>query len=108
MRVGITLVLPLLCKRRVGRENLKKSALTKAAVMHDSSGVEAMKTSRRRPTRSTRSGDQRAVQREIKMFFRALSSYPDRFARDPELNFQQHLFSLTIPRPRTAEDRSQG
>ena len=34
------------------------------------------------------------VQQEIDRFLRALSSYPDRFAREPDLSFQQHLSSL--------------
>ena len=34
------------------------------------------------------------VQREIDSFLRALSSYPDRFAREPYLSFQQHLSSI--------------
>jgi hypothetical protein len=39
------------------------------------------------------------VQREIDSFLRAVSSYPDRFAREP-LSFQQHLSSVvTAPAP---------
>ena len=34
------------------------------------------------------------VQREIDSFLQALSSYPDRFAREPYLSFQQHLSSI--------------
>jgi hypothetical protein len=34
---------------------------------------------------------ERDVQQEIDSFLRALSSYPDRFAREPYLSFQQHL-----------------
>ncbi len=34
------------------------------------------------------------VQREIDSFLRAVSSYPDRFAREPYLSFQQHLSSI--------------
>jgi hypothetical protein len=37
---------------------------------------------------------EREVRREIETFFRALSSYPDRFARNPYLSFEQHLFSI--------------
>lgn len=36
----------------------------------------------------------REVQREIDSFLRAVSSYPDRFAREPYLSFQQHLSSI--------------
>jgi hypothetical protein len=34
------------------------------------------------------------VQREIESFLRAVESYPDRFAREPYLSFQQHLCSI--------------
>jgi len=34
------------------------------------------------------------VRREIDSFLRAVSSYPDRFAREPYLSFQQHLSSV--------------
>jgi hypothetical protein len=46
------------------------------------------------------------VQQEIDSFLRALSSYPDRFAREPSLSFQQHLSSIgtTVRPPRTDED----
>jgi hypothetical protein len=37
---------------------------------------------------------EREVRREIETFFRALSSYPDRFARNPYVSFEQHLFSV--------------
>jgi hypothetical protein len=37
---------------------------------------------------------ERGVQRDIDRFLRALSSYPDRFAREPHLSFQQHFSSL--------------
>jgi hypothetical protein len=34
------------------------------------------------------------AQREIDSFLRALRSYPDRFAREPYLSFEQHLSSI--------------
>jgi hypothetical protein len=34
------------------------------------------------------------AQQEIATFLKALNSYPDSFARDPYLNFQQHLISV--------------
>jgi len=37
---------------------------------------------------------QHEVQQEIDRFLRALRSYPDRFAREPYLSFQQHLSSI--------------
>jgi hypothetical protein len=47
------------------------------------------------------------VQQEIDNFLRALSSYPDRFAREPCLSFQQHLSSIaTASHPHSSnEDR---
>ena len=35
-----------------------------------------------------------AVQKEIDTFLNALDSYPERFARNPYLSFEQHLFSV--------------
>jgi hypothetical protein len=37
---------------------------------------------------------EREAQKEIDSFLRALNSYPDRFAREPYLSFQQHLSSI--------------
>ena len=37
----------------------------------------------------------REVRREIENFLHALSSYPDRFARDPYVSFEEHLFIVT-------------
>ncbi|MBZ5719063.1 MAG: hypothetical protein LAO03_01660 [Acidobacteriia bacterium] len=37
---------------------------------------------------------ERQVQQEIETFLNALSSYPERFARDPYVSFEQHLFSI--------------
>jgi hypothetical protein len=34
------------------------------------------------------------TQQEIRDFMRALSSYPEQFAHDPCLSFEQHLFSI--------------
>jgi hypothetical protein len=55
-----------------------------------------MKNSKRRPRSSgvCRAADKRDVQYEIKMFLSALGSYPDRFAREPNLSFEQHLFRV--------------
>ncbi len=46
-----------------------------------------MKTKKHQPSRVS----ERDVQQEIDNFLRALSSYPDRFAHEPYLSFQQHL-----------------
>jgi len=40
------------------------------------------------------SNNREAVQQEIDRFLQALSSYPDRFAHDPYLSFEQHLCSI--------------
>jgi hypothetical protein len=34
------------------------------------------------------------AQREIENFLRALSSYPERFAQEPTLSFEQHMISI--------------
>jgi hypothetical protein len=34
------------------------------------------------------------VRLEIQSFLKALDSYPDRFAREPEVSFEQHFCSL--------------
>jgi hypothetical protein len=34
------------------------------------------------------------VRTEIQSFLRALNSYPDRFAREPEITFEEHRNSL--------------
>jgi hypothetical protein len=49
------------------------------------------------------------VQQEIDSFLRAVSSYPDRFAREPYLSFQQHLSSIVTATytPGTSEDSRQ-
>lgn len=38
------------------------------------------------------------VRREIQRFLQALDSYPDRFARNPGITFEQHLWSLVSAR----------
>jgi hypothetical protein len=45
---------------------------------------------------------EREVRREIADFLIALSSYPDRFARDPYLSFEQHLFLVGVSNPLSA------
>jgi hypothetical protein len=50
-------------------------------------------------------GREREVRREIENFLRALSSYPDRFARDPYLSFEQHLFSIAAANVAAGEGR---
>jgi hypothetical protein len=48
------------------------------------------------------------VQREIDSFLRAVSSYPDRFAREPYLSFQQHLSSIVIATHACGADEDSG
>lgn len=55
-----------------------------------------MKTRKYQPetlseTEATR---RREVQQEIENYLLALSSYPQRFADDPYVSFEQHLFSM--------------
>jgi hypothetical protein len=38
---------------------------------------------------------QRQAQEEIDNFLKAMSSYPERFAVDPSLSFEEHLFTIT-------------
>lgn len=45
---------------------------------------------------------EREVRREIADFLIALSSYPDRFARDPYLSFEQHLLLVGVSNPLSA------
>jgi hypothetical protein len=65
----------------------------------EDSGEEEMKIRKHRPNGSGLSETvrQQEVQQEIESFLRALSSYPDRFARDPGLSFERHLFSISAP-----------
>jgi len=49
-------------------------------------------------------GRETEVRREMENFLRALSSYPDRFARDPYLSFEQHLFSIASLRQSATAD----
>ncbi len=63
-----------------------------------------MKTSRHRPMALglCNSAREREVQQEIENFRKALSSYPNQFARDPGLSFEEHLFSLAEQTDRKA------
>ena len=45
---------------------------------------------------------ERAVRQEIAVFLNALSSYPDRFALDPYLSFEEHLFLVGVNNPLSA------
>jgi hypothetical protein len=55
-----------------------------------------MKTQKYQPE-SVSAGEsirRREVQQEIDNYLLALSSYPERFADDPYVSFEQHLFSM--------------
>jgi hypothetical protein len=56
----------------------------------------------RAPVRAGRR--EREVLGEMENFLRALSSYPDRFAREPYLSFEQHLFSIVASGQSAAGD----
>ena len=45
------------------------------------------------PSESVQPRNER-VRQEIRSFLEALDSYPDRFAQDPEVSFEQHFCSL--------------
>ena len=55
-----------------------------------------MKKSKRRPSTPGlgRAARERDVKHEIKSFLSALISYQDRFAHEPDLSFEKHLFQL--------------
>jgi hypothetical protein len=44
--------------------------------------------------RVNRVSGNKQVRRELKKFLQALDSYPDRFAKNPKISFEQHLRSL--------------
>jgi len=66
-----------------------------------------MKIRKRRPAlvEPSDAARNREVRQEIDAFLQALSSYPDRFAREPYLSFEQHLFSITAESNSAAERR---
>lgn len=66
-----------------------------------------MKISRRNPLRVSvpGAGRQSEAQREIETFLRALNSYPERFARDPYISFEQYFFSLGAAQENGVEKR---
>jgi hypothetical protein len=35
------------------------------------------------------------AEQEIQNFLKAINSYPERFAQDPQLSFEDHLFTIT-------------
>jgi hypothetical protein len=55
------------------------------------------KLSHEQPLRTPLSADEQ-VRLEIQTFLTALQSYPDRAAKEPNVTFEQHLYSLVAPR----------
>jgi hypothetical protein len=55
-----------------------------------------MKTSKRRriPSSLSSARSEGVMQPEIKIFLSALGSYPDCFAREPHISFEQHFFRI--------------
>ena len=56
-------------------------------------GVQEMKARRMRSQQTNLIANRQALE-EISNFLRALDSYPDRVARDPEISFEQHRDSM--------------
>ena len=61
-------------------------------------GCEGMKAKvpYERPLQSSVSADEQ-VRWEIQNFLEALKSYPDRAAKEPDVTFEQHLYTLVSP-----------
>lgn len=51
-------------------------------------------TARKRHPREDSRPANRQADVEIQSFLQALDSYPERFSREPEISFEQHLSSL--------------
>ncbi len=70
-------------------------------VPREDSGEEDMKTSKHRSVAPAvfRTASEKRNQREIENYLKALSSYPDRVARDPQLSLEQHLCSFIYAQP---------
>jgi len=68
-----------------------------------------MATSRRRPAvpGTSNTGVERQTRQDIENFLRALDSYPDRFARNPLLSFEQHFFRVAAETS-SLEERRRG
>lgn len=46
--------------------------------------------------------DNRKVEAEMQLFLEALASYPEQFAADPRLTFEEHRSSLATSAPATS------
>src|SRR5579863_5860436 len=63
---------------------------------HTGRSVVKMKyPARQASTANQRLSGNEQVRREIQSFLRALRSYPDRFAKEPHITFEQHRGGLT-------------
>jgi hypothetical protein len=61
------------------------------------SGGEMKRTKPRRIMPSSSSAAfEREARREIEHFLKAIDSYADRFAREPHLSFEQHLYRMAV------------
>ncbi|HLQ52317.1 MAG TPA: hypothetical protein VK129_12515 [Terriglobales bacterium] len=67
-----------------------------------------MKTSQLRARISTlaRSSEQDDFRMEVQNFLSAMSSYPDRVAKDRDLSFEEHLFSVIASAQRNGGRRN--
>jgi hypothetical protein len=65
-------------------------------VFWERNGMKA-KLSHDQPLETPLSADEQ-VRLEIQIFLTALQSYPDRAAKEPNITFEQHLYSLVAPR----------
>ena len=48
------------------------------------------------------------TQREISNFLHALRTYPDRFAQEPQLSFEQHFFQVAAELPEASRKAADG
>jgi hypothetical protein len=70
-----------------------------------------MKATKRRLEVSGRGGTSSEIcaRREFEWFLKALSSYPEQVARDPDLSFERHAGNLAYSQPaRNREERRRG
>jgi len=48
------------------------------------------------------------AQREIQSFLQAIRTYPDRFAQEPHLSFEQHFFRVAAEQPAFSRKAASG
>lgn len=64
-----------------------------------------MKTKKHHATDVQQPHARATQQQDIDSFLRALYSYPDRFAHQPDLSFQQYLLSIPSPPDTQSTDK---